>query len=146
MYHPKRPTPTSYMLAGGICGVGTVSVIARGFHNFTDFTIHEPFNGITFAIAAGYAIVGPLMGAWLAAATYRRRNAALLAEIAELRAERQAYATLKEAIEKVDAQAEVTTVLTRKVLKAVEESRANEDTQDIPRPRTLHGINGGGGA
>ncbi|MGC5018983.1 hypothetical protein [Micromonospora sp. DT47] len=143
MYHPKRPTPLSYGIAGAICTAGTIAVFARVLHNFTPFTLAEPFDTLTFAVGATYAVAGPFLGAWLAIKVSRRENAALRAQVDRMRDERRTFDSLVEHIEKVDAQAEVTTVVVRKLLKAMEEKAAEEDTVFLAK---LHSINGGGGA
>lgn len=140
MYIPKRPTPTTYALAGGFCTIGIIAITARILHSYTDFALREPFDSLTFIVAAIYALGGAAMGSWLGVQNLRRENAALRTRIAELIAERQTFDALLEAIQKCDAQGEVNTVLSRKILKAMDEKRGLEDTQPIAR---LHSINGG---
>ncbi|MET7868008.1 hypothetical protein [Micromonospora taraxaci] len=141
MYHPKRPSTSLYVVATVICTVGTIAVLARVLHNNTQYTLVEPFATLTFIYGVTYALAGPAIGAVLTAIGMRAKNAALQAEVERLRARQQTYDSLVEHIQNVDSQAEVNTVLIRKVLKQVERDRANADTQPIAR---LHSINGNG--
>lgn len=143
MYHPKRPTPTMYVLTTIICTIGVIAVAARVLHHNTRFTLVEPFDTITFVVGVTYAFIGPALGAWLAIAGTRRENTALRAEVRELRAERRTFDGLVEHIKKADSQGEVNTVLCRKILKELEVERSTADTQPIAR---LHSINGTGDA
>lgn len=64
--HCKRAAPIRYVAVGGAIAVGLVAIIARVVHGFTPFTIREPFDTITFVVAAAYALAAPFLGAWLA--------------------------------------------------------------------------------
>lgn len=141
MFHPKRPTAGLYVLATVVCTVGTIAVSARILHNNTHYTLVEPFDTATFVYGVVYALLGPAIGAALAALSFRAKVAVLQAEIDQLRAGQQTYDTLVEHIQRVDSQAEVTTVVCRKILTQMERERANADTQPIAR---LHSINGNG--
>lgn len=75
-HHCKPPAPMSFLLAGGACAVGLVAIIARVIHGFTPFTLREPFNTITFIVAAIYALAGPFLGAWFV--TQKHKDDAVL--------------------------------------------------------------------
>ncbi|WP_422744403.1 hypothetical protein ACN27B_08855 [Micromonospora sp. WMMD754] len=145
MYHQaKRPTAVLWSIAGGVCALGGVSVVARALDTYTHFTLREPFDSLSFALALICWFTGPAMVGWLRALTYKQQAAEMAHENRLLREDRRRIDQLAEAIQRVDQQAEINTVLLRKVMKTLEEQQIPVgDTQPIGR---LHSINGGGGA
>lgn len=146
MHHPQRATPTLWGFAGAVCTIGAVATTARFIDNYTGFTIVQPFDGLTFGLAVAGLVIGPAMIAWLRGVRLRQTIAELREENRALRENHRRFEQLSEDIRRCDEQAEVSTVLMRKVLKILEDGQIPVgDTQEIPR-RHLHGINGGGSA
>lgn len=146
MYHHfHRPTPVVCALAGSLCTVGVVGIIARALDNFTDYTLHQSLELPSFLIAVFGTAGGGVWIGWLIVRTLRAEVRQLRAENAELRADRDKFDDLLEAVKVADQQGEINGIRLKKCLDLVRQilgrQIADEDTQDIPR---LHSIPGGG--
>lgn len=143
-HHAKRATPVLWSVAGAICAVAIVAIVARALVAFTSLTIVEPFNTLSFVLALTCTPGGPIMCGWLRNVDLRQRNADLVAENQWLRQERAERVALAEQIRLCDQEVEVVKVKVNKVLRMLEEQAIPVgDTQPITT--RLHSINGGGG-
>ncbi|RBQ05130.1 hypothetical protein DQE82_26640 [Micromonospora sp. LHW51205] len=140
----KRPTPILSGVAGGICALGVIAVVARALHTFTDFTLAPPFDTFSFLLALVCWFAAPAMVGWIRTLSIRQQNAELRAENRRLLAEATERESLLERIRLCDQEVEVVKVKVGKVLRMLEQQQIPVgDTQDL---RRLHSINGGGGA
>lgn len=143
MHHSSiRPTPLAYGTAGGVCVTGAGAVIVRAVDTFTAVDLPYPIVVLSFAVALACTTGGPALVAWLMIRAGRTRVALLETEIRQLRGEVTATTEILDAVRSADAQAEVNTVLLRRLVKTVEARAAiDADTEPIGR---LHSITGGG--
>lgn len=146
-HHSTRPTPVICALAGSLCTIGVVGIIARAVDNFTHFTLLPSLDLPSFLIAVFGTSGGGVWIGWLIIRTLRAQNAALRAENAELRADRDKFGDLLQAVKEADEQGERNFVRLGKALDLLRQVAgrqiADDDTQPLGR---LHSINGRGSA
>lgn len=138
-HHIARPTPVVCALAGSLTTVGVGGIAVRAITTFTSYKLHPSLNLPTFLIAVLCTTAGGVWTAWLIIRSLRQRIAALASENADLRAERIAHAELLQAVMDADAQSEVNKVKLDKVIRMLENLRANETTQQLAPVRSIKG-------
>lgn len=146
-HHSTRPTPIVCALAGSLTTIGVSGILVRGIDEFTGYTLDPSLHLPSFLIAVLATIGGGVWTGWLIIRGLRAQVAALRAENAQLRADRDKFNEVMEAVRKADEQGEINGIRLKKGLDLLRQMLgrqvADEDTQDIPR---LHSIPGGGGA
>lgn len=144
-HHSKRPTPVVCALAGSLCTIGVIGIIARALDLFTHYTLAPTLDLPSFLVAVFGTTGGGAWIGWLIIRGLRAENRRLRAENAELRAQQTGLTELLQAVKAADEQGERNFVRLGKLLdigrQVLGRQIADEDTQDIPR---LHSIPGGG--
>lgn len=146
MYYSKRPSLTVCALAGGVCTIGLLGILARAMHIFTSHHLPPTINAVVFALGVGCTIGGGVWIALLFIASLRHQVRALTADIERLRAERVCADSIIAAVIAADQQGEVNSVKLTKVQEMVRDlwlANADQQTQPIA---TLRSINGKSGA
>ena len=138
-HHSTRPTPVTCALAGSLCTTGGLGIVARALHDFTRINISPPFDALAFLVAVFGAAGGGVWVGWLIIRNLRAVNAALRTENTELRAERDQLGEILLAVKEADAQGERNFVRLGKLIKMMEDQRANETTRQLAPVRSIKG-------